>query len=67
MIDKRVIAHGEARFQGEVIAAVAAVDEETAERAVSLIDVEYEVLPPVLTIDESEKANICLLYTSRCV
>lgn len=58
MIDKRVIAHGEARFQGEVIAAVAAVDEETAERAVSLIEVEYEVLPPVLTIDESEKANI---------
>ena len=32
MIDKRVIAHEEARFQGEVIAAVAAVDEETAER-----------------------------------
>jgi CO/xanthine dehydrogenase Mo-binding subunit len=58
MIDKRVIAYGETRYQGEVIAAVAAIDEETAERAVSLIDVEYEILPAVLTIDESEKGEI---------
>lgn len=58
MIDKRVIAISEARYQGEVVAAVAAVDEETAEKAVALIDVKYEVLPPVLTIDESEAGNI---------
>ena len=58
MIDKRVIAIGETRYQGEVIAAVAAVDEETAEKAVSLIDVKYEVLPAVLTIDEAEEGKI---------
>src|SRR5690554_4265399 len=58
MIDKRVIAYKDARYQGEVIAAVAAIDEETAERAISLIDVEYEILPAVLTIDESERGDI---------
>ena len=36
------------RFVGDAVAAVAAVDEETAERALELIDVQYEVLPPVL-------------------
>ena len=58
MIDKRVIAIGEARYQGEVVAAVAAVDEATAEKAISLIEVKYEVLPAVLTLDESEEAKI---------
>ena len=58
MIDKRVIAIGETRYQGEVIAAVAAVDEATAEKAASMIEVEYEVLPAVLTLDQSEEAQI---------
>ncbi|MEM3452907.1 MAG: molybdopterin cofactor-binding domain-containing protein [Candidatus Hadarchaeum sp.] len=35
------------RFVGEPVAAVAAVDEDTAEEAVSLINVEYEELPAV--------------------
>ena len=36
-----------ARFVGDKIAAVAAVDETTAEEALRLIKVEYEILPPV--------------------
>ena len=44
MIDKRLSPMG-GTISGEVIAAAAAVDEETAERAVSRTDVEYEVLP----------------------
>ena len=35
------------RYIGEPVAAVAAVDEETAERALDLIDVEYEELPAI--------------------
>ncbi len=35
------------RFIGDEVAAVAAVDEETAKRAIELIRVEYEVLPAV--------------------
>ncbi len=42
--DKRVLAKGETRYQGDVVAAVAADDEETAERAIALLDVVYEPL-----------------------
>ncbi|HHT50208.1 MAG TPA: xanthine dehydrogenase family protein molybdopterin-binding subunit [Eubacteriaceae bacterium] len=58
MIDKRIIARDEVRYQGEVVAAVAAIDEVTAEKAVSLIEVEYEVLPAVHTIDEALEGKI---------
>src|SRR5262245_37369489 len=40
------------RFVGEAVAAVAAVDADTAERAVKLIDVQYEPLPFVLDPEE---------------
>lgn len=58
MVDKCIIAKDFVRYQGEVVAAVAAVDLKTAERAISLIEVEYEVLPAVLGIDEALKADI---------
>ncbi len=58
MIDKRIIAKDFVRYQGEVVAAVAAVDEATAEQAVSLIKIEYEELPSVQTIDEALEAKI---------
>ncbi len=43
------------RYIGEELGAVAAVDEETAAKAIELIDVEYEVLPAVTTIREALK------------
>ena len=58
MVDKCIIAREIVRYQGEVVATVAAVDETTAERAISLIKVEYEVLPAVITIDEALEAKI---------
>ena len=58
MVDKCIIAKDFVRYQGEVVAAVAAVDEATAERAISLIKVEYEVLPAVLSIDEALEGKI---------
>lgn len=58
MQDKMALAKGETRYQGEVVAAVAAVDEKTAERAVSLIKVVYEVLKPVLNVDEALQGDI---------
>jgi 4-hydroxybenzoyl-CoA reductase subunit alpha len=45
--DEQVLAKDKVRFVGDEIAAVAAVDEATAERAVGLIEVEYEELPAV--------------------
>lgn len=53
LIDKTIIANGEVRYQGEIVAAVAAETLAIAEKAVSLITVEYEELPAVLTIEES--------------
>jgi 4-hydroxybenzoyl-CoA reductase alpha subunit len=41
------LAVGKVRYVGEGVAAVAAIDEETAEEALQLVDVEYEELPAV--------------------
>jgi len=43
--DETAIAVDKARYIGDIIAAVAAADERTAERAISLIKVDAEVLP----------------------
>ncbi|MGE5179163.1 MAG: molybdopterin cofactor-binding domain-containing protein [Bacteroidota bacterium] len=51
--DERVLAADVVRHVGDEIAAVAAVDEETAERALGLIRVDYEILPAVFTVQEA--------------
>ena len=45
--DQPLLAHEKVRFIGEPIAAVAAVDKETATEALDLIEVEYDELPPL--------------------
>jgi CO/xanthine dehydrogenase Mo-binding subunit len=45
--DQPVVALDTVRYVGEVVAAVAAVDEETAEAALELIEAEYDSLPAV--------------------
>ena len=52
--DERVISD-KARFVGDAIAAVAAVNEEIAEEALGLIEVEYEELPAVFDAEEAVK------------
>ena len=47
MVDMPVMAQDVVRFVGEKVAAGAAVDKETADEALLLIDVEYEELTPV--------------------
>jgi 4-hydroxybenzoyl-CoA reductase alpha subunit len=51
--DENVFVQDRVRYVGDEIAAVAAVDLETAMEAVSLIDVEYEELPAVFTVEEA--------------
>lgn len=51
--DETALAIERVRYIGEPVAAVAAVDEATAERACELIDVDYEPLTPILTIEEA--------------
>ncbi len=50
------------RWVGDDVAAVAAETEEIAEEALSLIDVEYEVLPAVFTVEEALKPDAPLLH-----
>jgi 4-hydroxybenzoyl-CoA reductase subunit alpha len=47
------LAHQKVRFHGEPVAAVAAVDAETAEKALDLIEIEYEPLPAYTTPEEA--------------
>ncbi len=49
--DRPILAFDKVRYIGDPVAAVAAVDRDTALEAISLIDVEYEELPAVLDID----------------
>ncbi len=51
--DEEALCVERVRYVGDPVAAVAAVDEETAERALDLIEVEYEPLPPVMSIREA--------------
>ncbi len=51
--DETALAVGKVRYVGEPVAAVAAVDEDTAYEALGLIDVVYEPLEPILTIEEA--------------
>jgi len=48
--DRPVLAVGETKYQGEPVAAVAADTKEAAEKAASLVKVEYEELTPLFTI-----------------
>src|SRR5216117_861735 len=51
--DEEALCTEKVRMVGDAVAAVAAVDEETAERACRLIDVEYEPLRALMSIEES--------------
>jgi 4-hydroxybenzoyl-CoA reductase alpha subunit len=51
--DEEALCNDKVRMVGDAIAAVAAVDEETAERACRLIDVDYEPLRALMSIFDS--------------
>lgn len=54
--DRRMFSR-KVRHVGDRVAAVVAEDEVAAEQAVSLIDVDYEILVPVLSIDSAMQAS----------
>jgi putative selenate reductase molybdopterin-binding subunit len=55
--DCGVLAKDKVRYIGDAVAAVAAVSEEVAERALELIEVEYELLPPVFDPEEAMRSG----------
>src|ERR1700722_1770380 len=54
--DEHALAVDKVRYVGDNIACVAAVDEFTAEKALELIDVEYELLPAYFDPEDSMNA-----------
>ena len=57
-----VMAREKALYKGHTVAAVAAIDPHVAEAALQLIDVQYEVLPPVMDVLDAMKDDAPLLH-----
>jgi len=60
--DTPFLAQGKVRYVGEPIAAVAAVDEDTAQAAVALIEVEYEDLPAYFSPEQASKPGALAIH-----
>lgn len=60
--DEYPLAIDKVRFIGDEVAAVAAVDLDTAEEALSLIEVEYEELPAVFDVESAIAAGAPILH-----
>lgn len=61
-IDQGIVAIDKVCFVGDPVVAVAAVDEDTAEAALELIEVEYEELPAVFDVEEAIKPDAPLVH-----
>jgi CO/xanthine dehydrogenase Mo-binding subunit len=62
---RHLFARDEVRTIADVIAAVAAVDDETARRAVELIDVDYEPRPGAYTLDDAWEAAAPVVHPGK--
>ncbi len=65
LADKNILCRSRVRYVGDEVAAVAAVDEDTAEEALSLIKVEYEPLPAVFTLEEAMQPGAPLVHEDK--
>jgi CO/xanthine dehydrogenase Mo-binding subunit len=61
-LSNNVLADEKVLYKGHAVAAVAATNVHIAEEALGLIEVEYEVLPPVLHVLEAMKEEAPLLH-----
>jgi len=59
------LARGRVRYRGEPIAAVAAADAETAERAINLIELELRRLPAYYSSEEARAPDATLLHDNK--
>jgi len=60
-LSMNILAHEKVLYDGHAIAAVAATSPHIAEEALRLIEVEYEVLPPVMTVDVATRPGAPIL------
>ena len=60
--DESVLAKKKVRFVSEAVCLVAAEDETTAQRAVHLIEVKYEELSPILSLEDAMAPGAALVH-----
>ena len=60
--DRYIFCRDRVRYVGDPVAGVAAISEEIAQKALDLIDVDYEVLEPVLDPELGTRPNAALLH-----
>ena len=63
--DEHALALDKVRYVGDNVACVVAISEAIAEKALELIDVEYEVLPAYFDPEESMKAQTDLIHDNK--
>jgi len=63
--DQYPLSVGKARYVGEEVAAVAAIDPDIAEEALDLIEVEWEELPAVFDAEEAMKEGAPLIHDNK--
>src|SRR5207245_4078879 len=61
-VTRNVMAREKALYEGHAVAAVAATSPAIAEEAMALIEVDYEVLPHAIDVDEAMKPDAPLLF-----
>ena len=61
-ISRNVMAREKALYEGHAVAAVAATSQRIAAQALALIEVDYEVLPHVIDVEEAMKPQAPLLF-----
>jgi CO/xanthine dehydrogenase Mo-binding subunit len=60
--DRRMFVSDKVRWEGDVVAAVAATSEELAEQAAALIEIDYEPLDPVVDFERAEADGVPLVH-----
>ncbi|HWP49918.1 MAG TPA: xanthine dehydrogenase family protein molybdopterin-binding subunit [Candidatus Limnocylindrales bacterium] len=61
-LQENILAREKVLYKGHAVAGVAAINPHIAEEALALIEVDYEVLPPVLEVRQAMKEDAPLLH-----
>jgi xanthine dehydrogenase molybdenum-binding subunit len=64
-ISYNVMARDKVLYDGHALAAVAATSPHIADEALRLIEVDYEVLPPVMTLDDAMKPDAAVVFSEH--
>ena len=56
-LSMNILARDKVLYDGHAVAAVAAADRHTADEALRLIEVDYEILPAVMTVDQAMESG----------